>query len=212
MSKGRRDENEADDPWAGAAGRRCDDPRAAAPEANASTLASQLRTSERELSAGEADLDEAHAALATALAEHRRRGLGTLILEVNKAKHASRSGRRSSPACGAARRASGRPRRREPRRLEGAHHPGRQDIRRQRRRAVSAHDDGVRRSARGSSASGKFYGLYQYALVTWRGDWNPWRGASVFDGGAQIKATAVAVKKGMGRALVGEHLRGGLLI
>ncbi len=41
-------------------------------------------------------------------------------------------------------------------------------------------------------------GLFQYAVGTWKGSWNPWRAASIFDGGAQIKATALAVHLGYG--------------
>ena len=51
--------------------------------------------------------------------------------------------------------------------------------------------------------AGRYYGLYQYALVTWKDDWNPWRGKSVYNGAAQIEASAYAIKKGMGRSLWG---------
>ncbi len=56
----------------------------------------------------------------------------------------------------------------------------------------------------GGSASvvgpGGYYGLFQYAPSTWRGSWNPWRSASITDGAAQIKATALAIRQGNGRA------------
>lgn len=45
---------------------------------------------------------------------------------------------------------------------------------------------------------GGYYGLFQYAPGTWRGSWNPYRGRSITDGEAQIKATAVALRKGYG--------------
>ena len=41
-------------------------------------------------------------------------------------------------------------------------------------------------------------GLFQYAPGTWKGSWNPWRSASIFDGGAQIRATALAIHLGYG--------------
>jgi hypothetical protein len=47
---------------------------------------------------------------------------------------------------------------------------------------------------------GGYYGLFQYAPSTWRGSWNPFRSASITDGGAQIKATAVALHLGYGHA------------
>ena len=47
---------------------------------------------------------------------------------------------------------------------------------------------------------GGYYGLFQYAPSTWRGSWNPWRSASITDGAAQIKATALAIRQGNGHA------------
>lgn len=47
---------------------------------------------------------------------------------------------------------------------------------------------------------GGYYGLFQYAPTTWRGSWNPWRSARITDGAAQIKATALALRKGYGHA------------
>jgi hypothetical protein len=45
---------------------------------------------------------------------------------------------------------------------------------------------------------GTFIGLFQYLPSTWRGTWNPWRRLSIYDGWAQIRATAYALHKGMG--------------
>jgi hypothetical protein len=47
---------------------------------------------------------------------------------------------------------------------------------------------------------GGYYGLFQYAPSTWKGSWNPWRSASITDGAAQIKATALAIRQGNGHA------------
>ncbi len=49
-----------------------------------------------------------------------------------------------------------------------------------------------------TSSNGADYGLFQYAPSTWKGSWNPWHAASIFDGGAQIKATALAIHLGYG--------------
>jgi peptidoglycan hydrolase CwlO-like protein len=51
-----------------------------------------------------------------------------------------------------------------------------------------------------TASNGVDFGLYQYAAGTWKGSWNPWRSASIFDGGAQIKATALAISQGHGPA------------
>ncbi|HMK93414.1 MAG TPA: hypothetical protein VK576_10475 [Thermoleophilia bacterium] len=51
-----------------------------------------------------------------------------------------------------------------------------------------------------AAVNGPYCGLYQYARGTWTGSWNPWRGADIFDGAAQIKATALAIKLGYGSA------------
>jgi hypothetical protein len=48
--------------------------------------------------------------------------------------------------------------------------------------------------------AGGYYGLFQYAPSTWKGSWNPWRSASITDGAAQIKATALALSQGHGHA------------
>jgi len=51
-----------------------------------------------------------------------------------------------------------------------------------------------------TASNGVDFGLFQYTAGTWKGSWNPWRSASIFDGGAQIKATALAVSQGHGPA------------
>jgi soluble lytic murein transglycosylase-like protein len=43
-----------------------------------------------------------------------------------------------------------------------------------------------------------YKGLFQYAPSTWVRHWNPWHHESVFNGWAQIRATALALSKGMG--------------
>ena len=45
---------------------------------------------------------------------------------------------------------------------------------------------------------GGYYGLFQYAPVTWRGSWNPYRSSAITDGAAQIRATALALGMGHG--------------
>ena len=47
-------------------------------------------------------------------------------------------------------------------------------------------------------APGGYHGLYQYSLTTWRGSWNPYRSASIYNGEAQIKASALAISRGWG--------------
>ncbi len=47
-------------------------------------------------------------------------------------------------------------------------------------------------------AGSTYKGLFQYHPGTWAGGWNPWRRQSIYDGWAQIRATAYALKKGMG--------------
>jgi len=51
---------------------------------------------------------------------------------------------------------------------------------------------------RAHAENGSFHGLYQYCWSTWRAAWNPWRHSSLYDGAAQIRATAVAVHHGWG--------------
>ena len=46
--------------------------------------------------------------------------------------------------------------------------------------------------------SDRYFGLFQYSHGTWSGSWNPQRSADIFDGSAQIKATALAIKQGHG--------------
>ncbi len=54
----------------------------------------------------------------------------------------------------------------------------------------------------GSRFAGSTYkGLFQYLPSTWQASWNPFRGASVYDGWAQIRATAYAIKRGYGPSM-----------
>jgi hypothetical protein len=51
----------------------------------------------------------------------------------------------------------------------------------------------------GQATAGSAYkGLFQYSPSTWSSQWNPWRHESIFNGWAQIRATAFALSKGMG--------------
>lgn len=43
-----------------------------------------------------------------------------------------------------------------------------------------------------------YKGLFQYLPSTWAATWNPHRGASIYNGWAQIRATAYAIKRGYG--------------
>ena len=53
----------------------------------------------------------------------------------------------------------------------------------------------------GSRTIGSTYkGLFQYYPSTWSGSWNPWRHESIYNGWAQIRATAYALSRGMGRS------------
>ena len=45
---------------------------------------------------------------------------------------------------------------------------------------------------------GMYKGLFQYYPSTWAGSWNPWRHESIYNGWAQIRATAYALSRGMG--------------
>ena len=56
-----------------------------------------------------------------------------------------------------------------------------------------------------------YKGLFQYYPATWSGSWNPWRRHSIFDGWAQIRATAYALSRGMGAQPVAQHLPDGVL-
>ena len=49
-----------------------------------------------------------------------------------------------------------------------------------------------------TASNGVDLGLFQYSPGTWKGSWNPWRSASIYDGGSQIKATALAIHDGYG--------------
>jgi hypothetical protein len=49
--------------------------------------------------------------------------------------------------------------------------------------------------------NGSFHGLFQYCWSTWRAAWNPWRHHSLYDGEAQIRATAVAIRRGWGPSM-----------
>ncbi len=51
---------------------------------------------------------------------------------------------------------------------------------------------------RAHAENGSFHGLYQYCWSTWRAAWNPWRAVSLYNGAAQIRATAVAIRRGWG--------------
>ena len=80
--------------------------------------------------------------------------------------------------------------------VEAAHRDRRQEVRRQRGRPASHDDAGVRRPADGRQRTYK--GLFQYYPSTWAGSWNPWRHESIYNGWAQIRATAYALSRGMG--------------
>lgn len=47
-------------------------------------------------------------------------------------------------------------------------------------------------------AGSMYKGLFQYHPSTWSGGWNPWRRQSIYNGWAQIRATAYALGRGMG--------------
>ncbi len=49
-----------------------------------------------------------------------------------------------------------------------------------------------------NATSGAFHGLFQYCWSTWQAAWNPWRARSIYDGEAQIRATALAIHRGWG--------------
>jgi hypothetical protein len=54
---------------------------------------------------------------------------------------------------------------------------------------------------RAHAANGSYHGLYQYCWSTWRAAWNPWRGVSLYNGEAQIRATALAIHRGWGASM-----------
>ncbi len=171
--------------------------------ASAATLRAQLRIARVELREAKAQLHEAKDALAAARAAHQKRGLGSLLLEVRKARHAVRfwTAAVKDVAAKLAKKAATKRK------------AASRDWKTLCRRAAKKHGingDGLYRlmmmesggKARAVGA-GRYYGLFQYALVTWRADWNPWRDCSVYNGAAQIKASAYAIKKGMGHSLWG---------
>ena len=49
-----------------------------------------------------------------------------------------------------------------------------------------------------TASNGVDMGLFQYSSATWSGSWNPWHAAGIYDGAAQIKATALAIHLGDG--------------
>jgi len=49
-----------------------------------------------------------------------------------------------------------------------------------------------------NAENGPYHGLYQYCWSTWHAAWNPWRHHSLYDGEAQIRATALAIHRGWG--------------
>ena len=51
--------------------------------------------------------------------------------------------------------------------------------------------------ARALGGGGRWKGLFQYVTSTWKGAWNPYRAADIFDAKAQIFATAHAWSRGM---------------
>jgi len=56
-------------------------------------------------------------------------------------------------------------------------------------------ESGGRRFAGSDTA---YKGLYQYWTGTWAASWNPYRHENIYDGSAQIFATAYAIHRGMG--------------
>ncbi len=150
----------------------------------------------------EARLDASEDVLRVALLARQRRGLGVYILKVEVAEHAvdfwravvrdlvqqqSRQESASYERSGTWRPLIGRAAKKYGVSADGLY------------RLMMMESGGKARAV----GAGRFYGLFQYSLATWKGDWNPWRGQSVFDGSAQIEASAYAVKKGMGRSLWG---------
>ena len=54
---------------------------------------------------------------------------------------------------------------------------------------------------RAHAENGSYHGLYQYCWSTWRAAWNPWRSVSLYNGEAQIRATALAIHRGWGASM-----------
>jgi soluble lytic murein transglycosylase-like protein len=176
---------------------------AAPPQAAASSLKERLRDSRNELRRAEVRLEKAKAALDAAYDAHQSRGLGPLLLDVEKCRRdVSRlksivrklSAKLAAAASASAAASSGDWRTLIDRAAKkyGISAKGLY-------RLMMLESGGKARAV----GAGRYYGLYQYALVTWEDDWNPWRGKSVYNGAAQIEASAYAIKKGMGRSLWG---------
>ncbi|RPI31075.1 MAG: hypothetical protein EHM52_02260 [Actinomycetota bacterium] len=51
------------------------------------------------------------------------------------------------------------------------------------------------------TAGTTYKGLFQYLPSTWQASWNPWGDASIYNGWAQIRATAYAIKRGCGPSM-----------
>jgi soluble lytic murein transglycosylase-like protein len=51
------------------------------------------------------------------------------------------------------------------------------------------------------TAGTTYKGLFQYLPGTWQASWNPWADASIYNGWAQIRATAYAIKRGCGPSM-----------
>ncbi len=51
------------------------------------------------------------------------------------------------------------------------------------------------------TAGTTYKGLFQYLPSTWQASWNPWGDASIYNGWAQIRATAYAIKRGSGPSM-----------
>lgn len=172
-------------------------------KASATPLKEQLRLARIELLHAQAQLDDAKDALDVAIRAHQKRGLGCFIRAVQV-------GRQEVRDCAAvvrkllAKMATAEAAKR------AASAGDWQTLCRRAAKKYGISADGLYRlmmmesggKARAVGA-GRYHGLFQYALVTWKDDWNPWRGRSVYDGAAQIEASAYAIKKGMGRSLWG---------
>lgn len=173
----------------------------AVPTADAVTLDQRLRAARRALCRAQTRCATLQERIDVATAAGQERGIGILVLDLERAKRVMR-----------ARKAAVRVLLRRIAQREAAAAAARSgDWRLLIGRAAARYDVSARGLYRlmimesGGRArvvgAGRYYGLFQFALSTWRGDWNPWKGRSVFDGAAQINATAYAIKRGMGRSL-----------
>jgi hypothetical protein len=177
---------------------------AAAPSrASATALKEQIRIARIELRHAQAQLADAEDALAAATRAHQKRGLGTLVLAVAKGKRAVRfwKGALADVLAKQAKLAAAQ---------QAVDSGDWKTLCRRAAKKYGVNADGLYRLMMMESGgkpravgAGRYYGLFQYALVTWKDDWNPWRGRSVYDGAAQIEASAYAIKKGMGHSLWG---------